>query len=98
MDDKNANVSFTKYDFGHIAHIIKNTEDILKDVMYSIGLSRTSERTLLRTASDNIKFIDKVMQDSKDTLKDIKYIAYYDLNEADPEGETSVKCCCKEEA
>jgi hypothetical protein len=37
------------------------------------------------------------MQDSKDALKDIKYIAYYDLNEADPEGETSVKCCCKGE-
>ena len=73
--------SYAEYDFGHIAYIIKDIKDILKDAVYAIGLSRTSERTLLRTAIDKIEFLNKVMQDSNVCLKDIKYRAYSDPNE-----------------
>ena len=87
--------SYAEYDFGHIAYIIKDTKDILKDAVYAIGLSRTSERTLLRTAIDKIEFLDKVMRDSKESLKDTKFRAYSDPNEVADE---EVGCdCCKDE-
>ena len=73
--------SYAEYDFGHIAYIIKDTKNILKDVLYSIGLTRTSEKALLRTAKDHIDFVSKVLEDSKESLKDIKYRAYSDPNE-----------------
>ena len=80
-DNKNTNASFAEYDFGHIAHIIKDTKDMLKDVLYSIGLTRTSKKALLRTAKDNMDFVSKVLEDSRESLNGVKFIAYSDPNE-----------------
>lgn len=79
--------SYAEYDIGHLAYIVKDTKDILKDVLYSIGLTRTSEKALLRTAKDHIDFVSKVLSDSKESLKDTKFRAYSD---ADDDDET---CC-----
>ena len=70
--------SYAEYDIGHLAYIVKDTKDMLKDVLYSIGLTRTSEKALLRTAKDHIDFVSKVLTDSKESLKDTKFRAYSD--------------------
>lgn len=88
--------SYAEYDIGHLAYIVKDTKDMLKDVLYSIGLTRTSEKALLRTAKDHIDFVSKVLEDSKESLKDTKFRAYSDPNEVADE---EVGCdCCKDEA
>ena len=73
--------SYALYDISHLAYIVKDTKDMLKDVLYSIGLTRTSEKALLRTAKDHIEFVSKVLEDSKESLKDTKFRAYSDPNE-----------------
>lgn len=73
--------SYAEYDIGHLAYIVKDTKDILKDVLYSIGLTRTSEKALLRTAKDHIDFVSKVLSDSKESLKDTKFRAYSDADD-----------------
>lgn len=88
--------SYAEYDIGHLAYIVKDTKDLLKDVLYSIGLTRTSEKALLRTAKDHIDFVSKVLEDSKESLKDTKFRAYSDPDEVADE---AAGCdCCKDEA
>ena len=75
------NRSYALYPIEHLAYIVKDTKDLLKDVLYSIGLTRTSEKALLRTAKDHIEFVSKVLEDSKESLKDTKFRAYSDPDE-----------------
>ena len=81
--------SYAEYDIGHLAYIVKDTKDLLKDVLYSIGLTRTSEKALLRTAKDHIDFVSKVLSDSKESLKDTKFRAY-----SDPDDDREGGSCC----
>ena len=82
--------SYAEYDIGHLAYIVKDTKDMLKDVLYSIGLTRTSEKALLRTAKDHIDFVSKVLEDSKESLKDTRFRAYSDPND---DREADIDCC-----
>ena len=75
------NRSYALYPIEHLAYIVKDTKDLLKDVLYSIGLTRTSEKALLRTAKDHIEFVSKVLEDSKESLKDTKFRAYSDSDD-----------------
>ena len=81
--------SYALYDISHLAYIVKDTKDLLKDVLYSIGLTRTSEKALLRTAKDHIDFVSKVLEDSKESLNGVKFRAY-----SDPDEVADEECGC----
>ena len=96
--DKDANPlpaperSYALYDISHLAYIVKDTKDILKDVLYSIGLTSTSKNALLRTAKDHIDFVSKVLEDSKDSLNGVKFRAYSDPDEVADEAAGCDSC------
>ena len=81
--------SYAEYDIGHLAYIVRDTKNLLKDVLYSIGLTRTSEKALLRTAKDHIDFVSKVLDDSRESLNGVKFRAY-----SDPDDNREAGSCC----
>ena len=83
---------YAEYNIGHLAYIVKDTKDMLKDVLYSIGLTRTSKKALLHTAKDHMDFVSKVLEDSMESLNGVKFRAYSDPNEVADE-EVGCDCC-----
>lgn len=96
METKPQDCRYAEYDFGNIADIVRDAKDILLDAERSYGLTRVSEKVLLRQALERIEFVDKVMRDSRETLKQIKYRTYSGPNEVADEGVGPG--CCKDEA
>lgn len=89
ITERDTNRSYALYDPEHIENIVKRTRDIIKDVEYSIGLSKESRQVLLDKAVEHLDFIGEVMEDSMDsTLKGVKFKRYSDRDEE----------CCKDEA
>ena len=86
------NRSYALYAPDHIAKVIERTLDIIRDVEYSIGLSPESKRVLLRKAIDSLAFLNDVMKDSMETLKDIQFKNYSDEKKVSGES-----CACDEE-
>ena len=78
---ENDNRSYAEYTIEHLAYVIKETKELLKDVLYSIGLTRTSEKALLRTAKGHIDFVSQVLDDSTGVLHETRFRAYSDPNE-----------------
>ena len=88
--------SYAPYTYDHVENIIIKVRDMLRDLGYSIGLSKASKDILLREALDSVDFVKKLMQDSKQSLGKIEFISYCDgpgvCLEPDPMEE-----CCKDE-
>ena len=70
--------SYAPYTYDHVENIIIKLRDMLRDIRYSIGLSRTSKDILLGEALDSVDFVKKLMKDSKQSLGKIEFISYCD--------------------
>lgn len=93
---ENDNRSCAEYTIEHLAYVLKDTKALLKDVLYSIGLTRTSEKALLRTAKEHIDFVSKVLDDSTGVLHGTMFRAYSDPNE-ELDAQVCGEECCKDE-
>lgn len=89
--------SYAPYTYDHVENIIMKLRDMLRDIRYSIGLSRTSKDILLGEALDSVDFVQKLMKDSKQSLGKIEFISYCDDTEVCP-GPDPMEECCKDEA
>jgi hypothetical protein len=93
---ENDNRSYAEYTIEHLAYVLEDTKELLRDVLYSIGLTRTSEKALLRTAKGHIDFVSKVLDDSTGVLHGTKFRAYSDPNE-ELDAQVCGEECCKDE-
>ena len=94
--------SYAPYTYDHVENIIIKLRDMLRDIRYSIGLSRTSKDILLGEALDSVDFVKKLMKDSKQSLGKIEFISYCDDTDCDdtegcPVPDPMEECCADEE-
>lgn len=88
--------SYAPYTYDHVENIIIKLRDMLRDIRYSIGLSRTSRDILLGEALDSVDFVKKLMKDSKQSLGKIEFISYCDDTEGCPVPDPMEECCADE--
>ena len=69
--------SYAPYTYDHVENTIVKLEDKLRDVAYS-GLTKTSKSILLRDALDSVRFLEKLMADSKASIGHVEFISYCD--------------------
>lgn len=96
LPDVELKTSYAPYTYDHVENIIIKLRDILRDIGYSIGLSKASKDILLREALDSVDFVKKLMKDSKQSLGKIEFISYCDDTEVCP-GIDAMEECCKDE-
>ena len=103
MDDKETQGSlptgarsYAPYTYDHVENIIIKLRAMLRDIRYSIGLSRTSKDILLGEALDSVDFVKKLMEDSKQSLGKIEFISYCDGTGVCPEPDPMEECCKNE--
>ena len=87
--------SYAPYAYDHVENIIIKLRDMLKDIRYS-GLTRASKDILLGEALDSVDFVEKLMEDSKQSLGKIEFISYCDDTKVCL-GPDPMEECCKNE-
>ena len=74
--------SYAPYTYDHVENIIVKLGDTIRDVAYS-GLTKTSKSILLRDALDSVRFLQKLMADSKASIGHVEFISYCDDDDYD---------------
>lgn len=93
--------NYAPYRYSHVEYIISNLREMIRDVVYSVGMSNTSKGIILNESLKNLDFLTKLIKDSKQSLEDIEFISYSDdMGDSgvysDNDLQNEEKCCSKE--
>ena len=69
---------YAPYSYDHVENIISKLRDMICDVEYSLGMSKTSKDILLKESLDSLDLLRKLFNDSKKTIGHVEFISYSD--------------------